>query len=82
MGVTLGGILQRVIPACAGNSHDKPASILITTGHPCVCGEQYLPLNGTGSTAGSSLRVRGTAFAPLGGKPAIRVIPACAGNSR
>ena len=45
-----------------------------------MCEEQASPLNGTGSTAGSSLRVRGTADNSGLTTLEWRVIPACAGN--
>ena len=49
--------------------------------HPRVCGELAAERSATGSTAGSSPRVRGTLpFSKRGCEPA-RFIPACAGNS-
>ena len=49
--------------------------------HPRVCGEQRAPRLHDQALVGSSPRVRGTAVLPGSLPPALRFIPACAGNS-
>ena len=71
----------RITPACAGNS---TPSLFRTTGrkdHPRVCGEQFPTVRIEASSGGSPPRVRGTASALWMGIAAIRITPACAGNS-
>ena len=53
-------IIQRITPACAGNSWPAAASIRLYRDHPRVCGEQNansLPMK---QLDGSPPRVRGT----------------------
>ena len=71
---------MRFIPACAGNrSAEYPVAPAVTV-HPRVCGEQPSTSMGTMLSIGSSPRVRGTVPQISLLRPAVRFIPACAGN--
>ncbi len=72
----------RFIPACAGNSSEMPRRHEFTTVHPRVCGEQLTTASWSGTTVGSSPRVRGTVRRQGDRYVSKRFIPACAGNSR
>ncbi len=50
--------------------------------HPRVCGERPIRLAEAALYAGSSPRVRGTLKVDQRVLPAVRFIPACAGNAR
>ena len=71
----------RFIPACAGNSRNRPGFETAEAVHPRVCGEQCICQSSSRNSSGSSPRVRGTALERLSGKINDRFIPACAGNS-
>ena len=75
------GRRRRFIPACAGNSRRRLRCPVLRSVHPRVCGELVLPLAPPVVASGSSPRVRGTPRGPLRDRPALRFIPACAGNS-
>ena len=70
----------RFIPACAGNSLRQRNYRRLMPVHPRVCGEQRQTRVRTMPTAGSSPRVRGTAYAFDRRYLSNRFIPACAGN--
>ncbi len=70
----------RFIPACAGNSENKPVLSCLTPVHPRVCGEQVVCRPQNPSRIGSSPRVRGTEPCCLTSRDTRRFIPACAGN--
>ena len=70
----------RFIPACAGNSGQRPGPPSSPSVHPRVCGEQMLAHVRPFGNFGSSPRVRGTARSPDRAGCARRFIPACAGN--
>ncbi len=77
----LGIVLDRFIPACAGNAcaaagGPGPASV-----HPRVCGERAGPRTSTRAARGSSPRVRGTRRHDPPAALRRRFIPACAGNA-
>ena len=74
----------RFIPACAGNTPWRPASITPppVRVHPRVCGEHSRFFDPGLGWDGSSPRVRGTLFAKTGFARYRRFIPACAGNTR
>ena len=76
------GGMHRVIPACAGNRSSSARTAEWNAGHPCVCGEQSTTPSRARCAPGSSLRVRGTTVEDLWRFCVLRVIPACAGNSR
>ena len=72
----------RFIPACAGNRAAVTATVVGTSVHPRVCGEQSGSRRLWPDPAGSSPRVRGTAAKTTPRYRVRRFIPACAGNSR
>ena len=74
-------VLQRFIPACAGNSIPALITIIPTTVHPRVCGELAKAVAAGRAVFGSSPRVRGTRGRESATAAHIRFIPACAGNS-
>ena len=71
----------RFIPACAGNSRARPAPGSLAPVHPRVCGELASRASTPAASNGSSPRVRGTPQERFDPPPAVRFIPACAGNS-
>ena len=77
-----GGVEQRFIPACAGNSAARRSASRPTSVHPRVCGELDPHFLAAAVAAGSSPRVRGTPWACRATRFRWRFIPACAGNSR
>ncbi len=70
----------RFIPACAGNSTIQRRQATDPAVHPRVCGEQQCAAIMRSRAVGSSPRVRGTVHDEPGWSPAVRFIPACAGN--
>ena len=75
-------LIERFIPACAGNSREIRLQEEQQPVHPRVCGEQPGSPSVWPSTCGSSPRVRGTGALPPACLPCVRFIPACAGNRR
>ena len=73
-------LYARFIPACAGNSWNRPCRRNKKTVHPRVCGEQLGRLPFLFAHAGSSPRVRGTDTGSRRTTGRRRFIPACAGN--
>ena len=80
--VVLDHVQARIIPACAGNSFVCCCGHWYLPDHPRVCGEQAAASGGRTVQAGSSPRVRGTAGLARSALRVIRIIPACAGNSK
>jgi len=74
-------VIQRFIPACAGNAMPVIDRRDCRTVHPRVCGERRNSRPITRLVNGSSPRVRGTRMAGLAGIGIMRFIPACAGNA-
>ena len=74
-------IIDRFIPACAGNALSPPGSRSDSPVHPRVCGERLPPIKTALSAIGSSPRVRGTHPLLLAPSDLRRFIPACAGNA-
>ena len=74
-------MLDRFIPACAGNRFEIDFPTGDYTVHPRVCGEQPLMLAFIVGICGSSPRVRGTGRVLVSRRNRSRFIPACAGNS-
>ena len=73
--------LPGITPACAGN-RGRPRSGQRSRGdHPRVCGEQGCPFDCKPPGLGSPPRVRGTAASVTAKWAAMRITPACAGNS-
>ena len=73
-------MLQRFIPACAGNNSRQQELGSGSTVHPRVCGEQTENRFNLIQGYGSSPRVRGTVTYRHMERRYERFIPACAGN--
>ena len=71
----------RFIPACAGNTHHRPAAPRRRSVHPRLCGEHACVGRPSNSFHGSSPPVRGTLGVPNAAPLRRRFIPACAGNT-
>ena len=79
------GILQivnRITPACAGNSRQKTARRRSGWDHPRVCGEQSVQSLSPWASWGSPPRVRGTGGPYQANRPYFGITPACAGNRK
>ena len=72
--------IRRLIPAPAGNPGTRLTRHIRAAAHPRACGEPARSIYSAVSTNGSSPRLRGTRFAPLGRPTKTRLIPAPAGN--
>ena len=75
-------LLDRFIPAHAGNSSCQPRTIGLATVHPRACGELISGFNSSSPDYGSSPRMRGTHRIDCRAGFGRRFIPAHAGNSR
>ena len=76
------GLLDRIIPACAGNTSYDGKRIQIAWDHPRLCGEYLRTQARNKSGVGSSPLVRGILRKQLPFIVTSRIIPACAGNTR
>ena len=74
------GVIDRFIPACAGNRSGYSGLGWARSVHPRVCGEQHRCWMQVQDDVGSSPRVRGTALLEAQDLGEGRFIPACAGN--
>ena len=74
-------LVERFIPACAGNAPRASQIPRHRAVHPRVCGERRPAVQRSRVQVGSSPRVRGTQAAALQNPPQSRFIPACAGNA-
>ena len=74
------GQVVRFIPAHAGNSLLHQQQEIWYTVHPRACGEQNSAFVNSPSSAGSSPRMRGTAYMDIARQEVARFIPAHAGN--
>ena len=72
--------LQRITPACAGNSFHPGIRLLCGGDHPRVCGEQSIRHASSSGPRGSPPRVRGTVSELRKHGCKVRITPACAGN--
>ena len=72
---------RRIIPAHAGNSQVNLNKCLLTPDHPRACGELAAAYSSSGTTDGSSPRMRGTHPMRTLHSLRTRIIPAHAGNS-
>ena len=74
------GTMRRITPACAGSSPPKSVTVLSSTDHPRVCGEQREYMSASQLKRGSPPRVRGAA--PTYGQEGADhgITPACAGS--
>ena len=75
-------LLDRFIPACAGNAAPTRPCRARRTVHPRVCGERRILRTSEYPNVGSSPRVRGTLARQIRRTVTRRFIPACAGNAR
>ena len=76
------GRIRGIIPACAGNTTGRRRTTRPSGDHPRMRGEHHIPVARSGGHAGSSPHARGTqVFRRLVPK-ALRIIPACAGNTQ
>ena len=75
-------LVERFIPAYAGNTASDALFLLASTVHPRVCGEHERRLCGYLTTVGSSPRMRGTRPFFYSVRRRRRFIPAYAGNTR
>jgi len=73
--------VQRVIPACAGNTPARVSRWRGFSGHPRVRGEHFERIRHRPGGYGSSPRARGTRAGEVNQGLRCRVIPACAGNT-
>ena len=73
--------MYRITPACAGNRHRRRNGEKVYEDHPRVCGEQRSMCPCWHVRPGSPPRVRGTAALDVVSLAAVRITPACAGNS-
>ena len=81
-GVTGGVIIDRFIPASAGNTLLAKALRFMHAVHPRERGEHPALLSNINQTTGSSPRARGTLLRQVLIAPCWRFIPASAGNTR
>ena len=72
---------KRFIPACAGNTSAWYGPAAPRPVHPRLCGEHSFTPGHETKSAGSSPPVRGTLRPANLGRPPVRFIPACAGNT-
>ena len=74
-------LLNRFIPACAGNTKSMVSKRQRLSVHPRVCGEHSDGEDAARADCGSSPRVRGTQLLRRRPRSSLRFIPACAGNT-
>ena len=72
----------RIIPACAGNTLPNEHSMDPDSDHPRMRGEHDTAATTGGLTVGSSPHARGTHLCEAQHFVGVRIIPACAGNTR
>src|SRR5699024_5424745 len=71
-----------IIPACAGNTTWETASIGMTSDHPRLRGVHQSRFSAGMSYTGSSPPSRGRRYWGLRSRATLRIIPACAGNTK
>ena len=74
-------LLDRIIPAYAGNTRQGDLNPRLQADHPRVCGEHHRSTSNPAPTAGSSPRMRGTQSRRSRNEHRPRIIPAYAGNT-
>ena len=74
------GVVEGIIPACAGSSHRRCNQRGMARDHPRVCGEQLTVAVTVVPVEGSSPRVRGAAEVNGLRDKRVGIIPACAGS--
>ena len=72
----------RIIPACAGQTAVVNVLAYDEPDHPRVCGANSMSVSHMVTNPGSSPRVRGKQLLRRCSRPLIRIIPACAGQTR
>ena len=72
---------DRITPACAGNTLNAISCDSEFWDHPRVCGEYFFLMLFFPFQKGSPPRVRGILLLNVSKKYAIRITPACAGNT-
>ncbi len=77
----VGQVLERIIPACAGNATWRTGGGISWTDHPRMRGERLRRRAGDLLARGSSPHARGTRDLRLHVFDGGRIIPACAGNA-
>ena len=75
------GLLQGIIPACAGNTSPRSRRRCSTKDHPRMRGEHGSMAAFSSLSTGSSPHARGTRFGRLPARLHSGIIPACAGNT-
>ena len=70
-----------IIPACAGNTLRYAGQYSQCGDHPRMCGEHLVAVAVESCLVGSSPHVRGTHYPVTIPEDALRIIPACAGNT-
>ena len=75
-------IAERLIPACAGKTRAPTRGRFRFGAHPRVCGENFVPAQGSNLGAGSSPRVRGKRVGSPSAVCLGGLIPACAGKTQ
>ena len=78
----VGGVLLRLIPACAGKTARPTCQTVRGPAHPRVCGENVLMNEAAAHMMGSSPRVRGKQRRTRVDCIHKGLIPACAGKTR
>ena len=74
-------LLDRIIPARAGNTNKGQLIQIASADHPRACGEHLHAMIEGMTDSGSSPRVRGTHFLEIASCGFFRIIPARAGNT-
>ena len=73
--------LERITPACAGNTSKHLSSATVRKDHPRVCGEYFPNLHDLIRVVGSPPRVRGIQDSLGYPRTKFGITPACAGNT-
>ena len=76
-----GGVLQGIIPACAGSTPSGRRGPRRSRDHPRMCGEHPFHAILSRRKSGSSPHVRGAQMARKGKNINFGIIPACAGST-
>ena len=74
-------VVPRITPACAGNTIPHSRCLACNWDHPRLCGEHSPAAVIMMVVGGSPPPVRGTRCGVFSGHAALRITPACAGNT-
>ena len=80
--VVLAGLVERIIPAHAGQTTTDASRLPIAPDHPRACGANILDASPGAHPSGSSPRMRGKLLFRNVREPCARIIPAHAGQTR